>query len=597
MTEERMIGSTAAVNASWSPSPPHKLNGAELLVDVLARQGVATVFGVPGDTGVGLYDAFFHRSSDVRHILSRDERHAAAMADAFARASNTVGVVDVSSGGGSTYVVGGLGESYAASVPVLVISSAIHADSRGTGALTELDETALYSAVTKWSTVARSASEIPSLVSEALEHATSGRPAPVALILPENVLDEIVDTPPSSPASSQHIALPRHRESADPESVHAAAHKINGATAPVIVAGSGVHMSAAWDALELLADHAAIPVATTIHGKGAISDGSAWSLGIVGANGAREYANRRVSRADVVLLIGTRANATDTNGWTAPIRTHPDIISINICADPAARNFPGSLPLVGDARTILTQLLKHVQPATNDQRLGRQSEVAVAAKAWTPPQPTSDELSGEQDRLAPLQIVQVAHRVLADHCTVVADPGTPTPNVAAYWDVPDSGRSVIIPRGHGPMGYAIPAAVGVALARPHKPVLAFTTDGSFAMASGELETVARLDLPIAYIQLTNFSLGWIKMLQHLYFGGRYFGVEPGAIDAVSVAEACGVRGVRVKSLRNLEDELTRFLDDRKPVYLNVDVPELIETPPPVAPWQAALKGATTRPVY
>ena len=293
----------------------------------------------------------------------------------------------------------------------------------------------------------------------------------------------------------------------------------------------------------------------------------------------------------------SRANATDTNGWTAPIRTHSNVISLNISAEPAARNFPGSLPLIGDARTVLTQLLEYVQPPTNEQRVGRQTAIAASAKAWMPPQPTSDELSGEQERLAPLQIVQVAHRVLADYCTVVADPGTPTPNIAAYWDVPRSGRSVIIPRGHGPMGYAIPAAVGIGLARPHKPVLAFTTDGSFAMASGELETVARLDLPIAYIQLTNFGLGWIKMLQHLYFGSRYFGVEPGAIDAVKVAEACGVRGVRVKSLRGLEDELTRFLDERKPVYLNVDVPGLIEMPPPVAPWQAALRGDTTRPVY
>ena len=147
------------------------------------------------------------------------------------------------------------------------------------------------------------------------------------------------------------------------------------------------------------------------------------------------------------------------------------------------------------------------------------------------------------------------------------------------------------------MGYAIPGAVGIALARPGKPVLAITADGSFAMACGELETVARLGLPIAFIQLTNRSLGWIKMLQHLYFDGRYFGVDPGAIDSPAVAMACGIRGVQVLSLSHLEAELSQFAQDLRPLYLNVDVPTLMESTPPVAPWQEALTGDLTRPVY
>ena len=164
--------------------------GAEILVESLHRAGVEVVFGLSGDTGVALYDALYHRRDEVRHVMARDERNAAYMADAYARRTNRVGVVEVSSGGGTTYAVGGLGEAFASSVPVLVITSDIHSGSRGTGALTEIDQGLLFAAVTKWRATVSRADEIPSLVAEALASATGGRPAPVCLIVPENVLDE-----------------------------------------------------------------------------------------------------------------------------------------------------------------------------------------------------------------------------------------------------------------------------------------------------------------------------------------------------------------------------------------------------------------------
>ena len=166
--------------------------GADLLVECLVRLGVSTLFGVPGDTGVSFYDALYKRTGDIRHVLARDERNAAYMADAYARLTRTAGVVEVSSGGGSTYVVGGLGEAYAASVPVLLIASDIPVASRGSGALTELDQRALFSAVTKWHGLVESAASLPRLLTEALRQATLGRPAPVVLVIPEDVLDEHV---------------------------------------------------------------------------------------------------------------------------------------------------------------------------------------------------------------------------------------------------------------------------------------------------------------------------------------------------------------------------------------------------------------------
>lgn len=573
------------------PSSPR--TGAELLVESLIAAGITTVFGLPGDTGVAFYDALYHRSDRLRHVLARDERHAAFMADGYARAANTVGVVEASSGGGSTYVVGGLGEAYAASVPILLIVSDVHSHSRGTGALTEIDQLALYSAVTKWAACAETAQQLPSLVEEALVQATDGRPAPVAIVVPEDVFDQdlALDQAPRRPRPGL-LQLPRARPAADPKCVDRAARMLAGAQRPVIVAGSGVHLSAASEVLADIAEHGAIPVATTVHGKGVITDTHPYSLGVVGANGGGP-GNPYLRAADAVLFVGTRANATDTNGWTAPPRTGVPVAQIDIVAARAGRNFPDAIPLAGDARTVLEQL-RAALPAADAGRRGVLADDVAALRGdgghGQAPQPPDGNLDARR-------VVETAQQAMPDGCLLVADPGTPTPHVAAYWQVGRPGRTVIVPRGHGPMGYAIPAAVGVSLAHPGTPVLALTADGGFAMACGELETVHRLQLPIVFVQFTNFSLGWIKMLQHLYTGRRYFGVDPGPIDAVGVAIACGLFAAHAGGYDELADLIARHVADRRPAYIDVAVRHVIDDVPPVAPWHAALAGETARPTY
>lgn len=564
--------------------------GADVIVDALVRSGVTTVFGVPGDTGVVLYDAFYHRVDDIEHVLARDERHAAYMADAYARVTNRVGVVEVSSGGGALYAAGGLGEAFASGVPVLVISSDIHAGSRGTGALTEIDQRALFSAVTKAQFVVEHAGDIPATVENALRAATTGRPAPVVLIVPENVLDEHT----SVTATACGVDVPARRDAADEAAVANAADALAGARRPVIVAGGGVHTSGAHDAVRALAEALGAGVATTIHGVGAVATGDPWRLGVVGNNSGQPGANAYVASADVVLLVGTRANATDTNSWTAPAKHGPTVVQIDIDEARAGRNFPGALPLAGDGRTVLTQLVEAVTPVPENVRTERLSAVAAARADATPPTDSAEHAPGV---LYPRAIVETVRGLLGDGTTIVGDPGTPTPNVAAFWTQSRPGREVVIPRGHGPMGYAIPAAIGIAKARPGRPVVAVTADGSFAMACGELETAARFALPILFVQLTNHSMGWIKMLQHLYTGQRYFGVDPGPTDAVLVAKANGVDGTAVTSIDELTKVVTEFAANPRPYYADVVVPHMIDYPPPVPAWEAGLAGHGERPVY
>lgn len=207
--------------------------GADALVEGLAAAGVRHVFGLPGDTGMDLYDSFCRVGGSVGHIMCRDERHAAIMADVYARCTSTVGVVEVSSGGGATFCIGGLGEAFAASIPVLVISSDIQANSRNTGALTEIDQEQLFSAVTKWARRAESADDIPELLREAIETAASGRPAPVVLIVPENVLQEKT----AVPVGRIDSLVPAARPPADPQLVAAVAGALLRAERPAIVCG------------------------------------------------------------------------------------------------------------------------------------------------------------------------------------------------------------------------------------------------------------------------------------------------------------------------------------------------------------------------
>lgn len=579
---------------------PTATRGADVLVDSLYEAGVRTIFGVPGDTGVVFYDALHAATDRIRHVLVRDERHAAKMADAFARVSNTVGVVEVSSGGGTTFVIGGLGEPYASGVPILVLTSDIHSSSQGTGALTEINQEALFSAVTKWQGRVESAAQIPKLLNRALREAVSGRPGPVVLIIPENILDELVEaTEPTTPAE---LTVPLERPAASEDDVARAAQLLREAQLPIAVVGSGAHSSAAYEALEHAADYFGLPVATTIHGRGTIPDASPWAIGTVGNNGERPGTNEFAGQADVVLLVGTRGNATDTNSWTVPPRHGTTVIQIDIDASRAGRNFPDAIGLVGDVATVLEQLTRAAEPADPELVAERRAAVARLQDKWQASLlPIGQERATlpnlPEEQLLPSDLVRTVQEVLGGAGIVIADPGTPTPNVTVYWEVAQRRRSVIIPRGHGPMGYAIPAAVGACLAAPGEPVVAFTADGSFAMACGELETVARLQLPVLYVQLTNRSMGWIKMLQHLYTGARYFSVDPGPIDAAAVARACGVRGEVATSIEHFRGLVEEFRDNPAPLYVDVQVPHMIDYLPPVPAWHASESGKHERPVY
>ncbi len=562
-----------------------ELDGGQLVVEMLKAYGVRYVFGVPGDTGLAFYDALRDAQGEITHVLARDERSAAYMADVYARVSFRPGVCEGPSGAGATYLASGLAEAHASSIPVVALLSDTPLDSEDCNVLTALDQPALFAPVTKWSTLVKDPCRIPAAIRQAFRIATSGRPGAVQLTLPMDVLGQQVRTP-SLHAEAPCHAYPAYRTRPDPAAVERAVDLLVGARAPVIVAGGGVVTSQAWQQLTDLAETLGAPVGTSICGKGAIAEDHPLSLGVVGGNGGRPYANRVVAAADLVFFVGNKTDSVTTSDWTMPPRagdqaenssaaeyssaeaeySSATILHLDVDPTEVGRNYQTAVGLVCDARLGLADLA-----------------AAVRARGFAPP---TDPLASVADEVAafwaefeakaasatapikPQRIIQALARLLPADSIVVADAGTPTPFTAAYF-CSAAGRQVIIPRGHGGLGYALPGVVGAKLARPRATVVGLMGDGSFGMSAGELETVARLALPVTLVLFNNACFGWIKVSQELLHSGRTFGVDFGDVDYAGIARGFGLDAVRVEDPAEVEPALRQALASGRPAFLDI----------------------------
>jgi len=281
------------------------MNTAQVLVELLKEYRVEHIFGVPGDTTMVLYDALYAARDQITHIMARDERSAAFMADAYARLAHKPGITEAPSGGGATYVIPGVAEANGSSVPMVVFTSDVPLIDEGKGTLTAIDQQRLLQAATKWSAVVKRPQMLPDIVRRAFRAATSGRGGAVHVVLPEDVLMEEVSSPAiyAEPACR---CYPSYRTQAPTTSLEGMLDALLLARRPVIVAGGGAVLSGAWDEITRLAETLHIPVATTINGKGSINEMHAWSLGVIGGNGGRPYANQLLAEADCIFYLSSR---------------------------------------------------------------------------------------------------------------------------------------------------------------------------------------------------------------------------------------------------------------------------------------------------
>lgn len=563
------------------------MNGSQALVSALVDVGIEHIFGLPGDTGMAFYDVLQDEPS-ITHIMTRDERSASFMADVYARVSGRIGVCEGPSGGGATYIIPGVAEAQGTAIPMLCLTSDTPVGEEHRGVLTELDQVALFSAITKWSERVNTAGSMEDAVHRAVRLATSDRPGAVHLSLPADVLEGEGGTNLRRGRAVTRAAAPSSRPRADRDDVQRVADLLVQADRPVIVAGGGVLTSGAWDALTALAEGLGIPVATSINGKGAIAETSECSIGVVGNNGARSYANAWVASADLVFFIGTRTDSTTTVAWSLPRRTEPPLsIHLDVNAWEIGNNYPSSAYLQGDARATLEDILAAIDrpDLVRARHSDRLAQLAFEKQEYF--DAVAGITSSDSQPIKPQRLIGTLRRLLDDDAVVVADPGTPTPYLAAQYVLNRPGRTTVIPRAHGALGYAIPGVVGAHFAAPGRRVVGMLGDGSYGMSVGELETISRLDLPVVIIQCDNAAYGWIKELQHLYHDKRYFSVDFNRVDYASIARGFGLRGYHVADPADLERTLQEALADGRPAFVNVVTePQMTETPP-VATWEQA----------
>lgn len=563
------------------------MQGARAIVDVLVQSGVEHVFGLPGDTGMALYDALNERRDQIEHIMTRDERSASFMADAYARASGRIGVCEGPSGAGATYILPGVAEAQGSAIPMLCMTSDTPVSQHQRGVLTELDQESLFRPVTKWNTRINSSATAAEMTRRALRMATAGRPGAVHLSLPTDSLEG--ETDERSVYGTPELAhVPTLRTRPDPELVERAARLIEKAARPVIIAGGGVVTGRAWDELTTLSETLNIPVATSINGKGSVAETSRVSIGIVGGNGSRTYTNDVVAEADLVIYIGSRTDSTTTHHWSVPqILEPPAVIQIDVEPFEIGNNYRLAVPIAGDAGLTLADLLTAVDSAATIGARNREridGLVAIADRYWEDVRQQALQTSVP---IKPQTVVAAMRELLDDDALIVADPGTPTPYLGAQYQLRRSGRATIIPRAHGGLGYAIPAVVGAARARPRSRVVGFTTDGSFGMACGELETITRLGLPIVFVHCNNGSFGWIKELQHLYHNDNYFSVDFNPVDYAGIARGFGFQATHITDANDFKPALATALADGRPWFIDVVTESQITETPPVAGWISA----------
>lgn len=560
---------------------PNQLSGAEAMVELLRAHGVDTVFGLCGDTSLPFYDALYRTGQDIRHVLSRDERSAAYMADGYARVTGKVGVCEGPSGGGATYILPGVVEANESSVPVFAITSDISTTGRGRFTLTELDQQAMFKPLTKFNATAHSAQILPGQVREAFRQMTTGRPGAAHLCLPLDVQNQPVETDLVYGDASLGV-YPARPQGPDPAAIEEAAAILKAANFPIFVCGGGVVIAGGEDALIAAAEALDAPVCTTISGQGSIGDDHPLAVGVVGSNGGTMPTRGIVQQADCVVFVGCRAGSVTTERWRYPAAGQAKIIHID--SDPATIGaiYQTDVAIAGDARLALEALADAVSGAGASRNAA--GTVAAAKKAKFD---VFQALASSDDTpIKPERLVAAVNRVLDPDATVVCDPGTPCPYFSAFYRNPLTGRHFISNRAHGALGYAMSAAVGAHIGRPGVKTVAVMGDGSFGFTCGELETVTRLNLPITFIVVSNSVFGWIKAGQRHGFDQRFYSVDFSRTDHAAVASAFGVKSWKVEDPAKLEGVLREAVAHDGPTLVDVICQPLDEANAPVSEWVA-----------
>ncbi|MDI7240462.1 acetolactate synthase 3 large subunit [Providencia huaxiensis] len=547
------------------------LSGAEMVVKSLIDQGVKHVFGYPGGAVLDIYDAL-HTVGGVEHILVRHEQAAVHMADGYARSTGDVGVVLVTSGPGATNAITGIATAYMDSVPMVVLSGQVASSLIGNDAFQECDMVGISRPIVKHSFLIKSAEEIPETIKKAFYIAASGRPGPVVIDFPKDTVNPALKFayryPENVSLRSYNPTLQGHKGQ-----IKKALTKLVSAKKPVFYIGGGaINANCSAELIEL-AEKLQLPVVSTLMGLGAFPETHKQSVGMLGMHGTYE-ANKVMHNSDVIFAVGVRFDDRTTNNLE---KYCPNATVIQIDVDPTSisKTVNADIPIVGDAKLTLKQMLGQLDQASAKQDSQALTSWWKEIEQWRSKQCLRYETS--QTKVKPQQAIEMIYRLTKGEAYVTSDVGQHQMFAALYYPF-DKPRHWINSGGLGTMGFGLPAALGVKLAHPKSTVVCVTGDGSIQMNIQELSTALQYGLPVLVLNLNNGFLGMVKQWQDMIYQGRHSQSYMQSLpDFIKLAQAYGHVGISISTPDELEEKLKQALvevnENQRLVFVDVNIDE------------------------
>lgn len=533
------------------------MRGGDAIIKALMDKGVDTIFGYPGGTVIPFYDMLY--DSDLRHILVRHEQCAAHAAEGYARASGKVGVCLATSGPGATNLVTGIANAYMDSSPLIAITGQVVSNLIGNDAFQEVDIMGITMPITKHSYQPKDANDIPSIINTSFEIASTGRNGPVLIDVPKEVQEQELDE-----YVLGTIPTPGYKPTVrgNDKQISKAAEMLKKAERPFILAGGGTILAGASEEVKKLAELIKAPVATSLMGKGIIDENDDYSIGMLGMHG-KQVANQSVNKTDCLLAIGCRFSDR-TTGKLEEFLPEAKVIHIDIDPAEIGKNVSVDLPIVGDAKIVLKQLIKELEGSKIDESAWFNS--IVDFKKSTIPRVSYTDIP-----LKPQQVIKEIAGAITEDTIVTTDVGLHQMWAAHFLDIAKP-RKFISSGGLGTMGFGFPAAIGAKVACPDDAVLAIVGDGGFLMVCQELATIKENDIPVVIAMLNNRKLGMVYQWQNKMYDERYSETDLGNTpDFVKMAESFGINAERVEEVDKTQEVLSKALKDNESILLEIIV--------------------------
>ena len=549
--------------------PSGTMNGGRALAEMLRLAGAGPMFGMGGFQLLPFYDAI--GLVGLTHHLINDERCGAFAADAYARVTNRPGICDGTLGPGATNLLTGLVESLNGGIPIIAITGNTNRAHSWKNMTQECRQVEILRPAVKDVMRIEMISRIPELVRRAFAVATSGRPGPVLLDVPEDVCHGMHDFAAEDfEIDEATLQAPARRIRPDRAEIERAARLIAKAKRPLLLVGGGIHLSEAWQALARLAEAQSIPVAHTMTGKGSISCANPLSVGLFGRYS--RIANDMIDASDCLVVVGCKLGEIATKRFSLP-PAHIPVIHLDIVAEEIGRCIPAEVSLWGDARAGLEDLAEALSDSNSAARARRAdyvAEITPRLKKWEAE--AAPRLNSRDRPVHMARLCRELNKTLPADAILVADGGFAGHWTGLLYDTKQAGRQFIPDRGLASIGYGLPGGIGACLAAPDRPVVAISGDGGFNMTLGDLESARRIGCGLTVIVVNNAASGYVKALQHAMMGGRYQSADLNEMDYAAIARAMGCGGIRVEDPEALAPALQQGMEESdRPTIIDVVV--------------------------